>query len=97
MKKLQLDFPVFDEDGKNIDPQKSAGKLLAASLLRRASNDEGDITKLFGWAMILAKDEPIEIDKGDYKKLKTLVVSDPDMFIILKAPLLDALEKLKFT
>jgi len=96
MSKVKLGFQINDEEGKVIGDGRSAGKILAGSLMRTASKDkEADILKYYDWAMKLGKNEPLELDEGDVTILKDFITKDEMMFVLVKAPLIRALNNAK--
>lgn len=87
MIKIDLNFPIKDLDGKNLANQHAA-EIVSNILL---SQSKGDAIKYFAWSLSLHKDKFIELDGSDYNKLKDLVENDDKLFVIAKAPILQAI------
>lgn len=96
MKKLDLNIQITDESGKPLANGVTLAKSLGSTMLQSGETKEVDILKLYMWALQLGKDGIIEIDKLDLIILKTFVIENKSMYIIVKAPILKAIEELKF-
>lgn len=104
MEKLNLNLPIIDEKGEPVQFKISEGKfeertyaqVLGGTLLQSTSTADSDILKYFTWAMELGKNGFIEIDKADAKTIKVFVTGNPEIFIIVKAPIIQAIDALKF-
>jgi len=98
MKKAKLDLKEFvkDETGKVAQGNMLISTAIAQRMLQSGSKDEAVIIKMVNWAMELGKEGYIEIDEGDVKTIKDWVVQNEELFVIIKAPTIKALDKLKF-
>lgn len=96
MAKLNLNLPIVDETGSQVTPERTVGQTLAFTMIKSVNEQEGDIIKFFDWAQKLGSNKVLEIDEGDVKKLKDFVLKNKELFIIVKAPILKALDKIKF-
>lgn len=97
MAKLNLNKQVVDEMGQSIKSDKTLGQTLAFTLIKSINKNEGEILKYFEWAGKLGKNESLTLDEGDAKILKDFVLGNDDLFVIAKAPILKAVDALKFT
>lgn len=91
--KLNLDLTVLDENGEEVGDQNVA-QIVAGRLMRNASKEESDILKFFSWAQDLSKNNELDLDKGDLKKLRKFILEDDMMFIVVKAPAIEAIDAL---
>lgn len=96
MAKLNLDLPIIDELGNIVMKETSLAKALGGIMLKSTSTSDSDILKYFTWALELGKKGFVEIDKADAKTIKDFVVGNSEIFIIVKAPILQAIDALKF-
>lgn len=106
MAKLNLNRPIVDEMGDPIKKPNSKGELivddttlakaLGGIMIKSVSTVEADILKFFTWASELGKTGIIDIDEGDSKTIRDFVVNNADVFVIIKAPVLKAIDNLKF-
>jgi hypothetical protein len=91
--KLDFNFPVIGLDGRPIEDQFgrpiNAGKILANTLVMQP---EGEIAKLFDWAIAMHRGEQINLDKADQKKLRDFIEKSQQMAILIKKHLLDVLD-----
>lgn len=93
MKILQLDFFMKDEYVKEL--KETVGEAFANVLIHASPRTEDKIKKFGNWSRILARGEPLELDDVDVASLRKFVVTDPNMHVILKEPLLDAFDELE--
>jgi hypothetical protein len=84
MKKIDLNFPILDLDGIELEGS-NAGKIVANVLVNQT---QGDAVKFWGWALELNKRMPIELDESDFSTLKTFVKNSEALPIITKAQIL---------
>lgn len=96
MKKLNLNKPLLDETGKEVMKPLTLASSLGNTMLKSEQTTEVDILKLYTWALTLGKTGILELDEADAKALKTFVIEDPTLYIIVKAPILKEIDKLKF-
>lgn len=107
MEKLDLNLPVLNEIGEPVmAPKNVAGKpvmdqlslatSLGGSLLESGDTSEVGILRLYTWALELGKTGIIELNQADAEELKQFVINNEALFVIIKAPILKELEKLKF-
>jgi hypothetical protein len=96
MAKLNLNVPVVDETGSILNPEKTLGQTLAFVMVKSINKVETDIIKFYDWAQKLGENKPLEIDEADSKKLKDFVINNEDMYLVVKAPIIKAIDKLKF-
>ena len=96
MEKLNLNLPLVDENGKAVMEKTTIAQLLGGTLLQSDTTSETDILKFFTWALELGNKGVIELDESDARKLKNFVVSNKPIFVILKHPILQAIDNLKF-
>ncbi len=91
MKKVDLNFKVFNADGSTLP--KKAGQNLAVFLERSVLKEESKIVKYFNWSRILCTSGILELDEGDIIELTTFIKEHEGMFTLLKRPLLEAFSK----
>ena len=96
MEKLKLNSPIMDEFGQIVIKDMTIGQSLASRLMKSVSNDETKILKFYNWAKVLGKDNPLELDEVDAELLKQFVINDQELFNIVKAPVVRAINSLKF-
>lgn len=96
MAKLRLNIPLMDEEGKPVVPSATLAKVLGSTMLKSGNTVESDILKFFTWALELGKSGEIELDKADSVFLNKYIVEEPNLFIIVKAPIMQEIENLKF-
>ena len=87
--KLNFNVPIFDLDGNPI-PDTNAGKLLANTLVYQP---EGEIIKLFDWALILNKGEILDLDRADRKYMTDFIKNSRTLTLLAKKQMLDILDK----
>ena len=68
--KLDFNVPITDLDGNPL-PDTNAGKLLANTLIFQP---EGDIVKLYDWAITLNRKETLNLDRSDRKWMQTFLL-----------------------
>ncbi|URM37130.1 hypothetical protein [Flavobacterium anhuiense] len=88
MAKLNLNAPVLDLDGKEIE-NTNIGKTLASAL---AGSSSGDPLKYMHWATKLHKGEPLELDPSDLSLLKDFVTANQGFTNLLKARILESIK-----
>ncbi len=86
---INLNYPIKDLDGNDIESASTLGKLLANQLVSVA---KGDVLKFFDWAMRFNKGEVVELDRSDYEKLKEFVINAETLTILAKGQILPLLE-----
>ena len=84
MRKIDLNFPILDLEGKEVE-KSNAGKIIANVLVNQS---QGDALKFWGWALELNKKEPIELDESDFSTLKDFIKNSEALPIITKAQVL---------
>ena len=94
--KLNLRIPIIDELGKVTVPGRNVGSALAQQMLQSGSNEETEIYKIFDWALTLGKGDRIDLNEGDAKMLRKWIVDNKELFILVKAPALKAIDALDF-
>lgn len=94
--KLDLNKPLLDEGGQVVMSPLTLGTSLGSTMLKSENTTEVDILKLYTWALELGQKGVIELDKTDAKILKDFVIAAPNLFVIVKAPILKEIENLKF-
>lgn len=96
MTTLNLTKVLTDESGEATKPETTLAKALGAIMIKSGTTDESQILKFFTWALELGQKGKIELDKADASTLRKFVVEHPDLFIIVKAPVIQEIDKLKF-
>ncbi len=96
MAKLNLNRPIVDENGEQVMADSNLAKALGGTMIKSVSTTEADILKFFTWATELGKSGTIDIDEGDSKTIREFVLNNEDLFVIIKAPVLKAIDDLKF-
>ncbi len=92
-KTINFNAPVIGLDSitlKDSTGDISLGKIFAPVI---AGQNKGDSLKLFSWAMAIYKAEDLALDKSDINVLKELINSDGQMTVLVKAQLLEILNK----
>lgn len=92
--KLNFNRQLVTADGKQLG-QMSIGRLFSTELSSAAIKDKAVIFKYWDWAKKLAKDEVIDVDKGDQETLVNAIVASETMATVLKAQLLEVIEDAK--
>lgn len=96
MKTLDLNIPITDEAGTKLPSGTTLAKSLGSTMLQSGQTKESDILKLYTWALQLGKTGILELDEADAVALKTFIIENTQLYIIVKAPVLKEIEKLKF-
>lgn len=89
MAKLNFDFLFKDLEGKEIK-DADAGKMLGNAL---ATSNKGDAVKTFEMAMKIYNHIEFEVDKSDKQMLVDFVKSNDGLTNLVKAQLLDIIQK----
>lgn len=92
-KKINFNVPVKGLDGKVVSDENgeiTLGKLFAPII---AGQSKGDALKLLSWAMAMYKNEDLMLDKSDIAVMKNLINEAQQITIMVKAPLLELLDK----
>jgi len=89
MKKVNLNFELFDLNGKAIS---TAGKIVCGFLM---SEMKGDAEKLYDWAITFSKGEEVSMDNSDFSKFKELIKLTERLSVMVKAPIIKYLEGVK--
>lgn len=92
-KKINFNSPVIGLDGAALNDANGEvllGKILAPVI---AGQNKGDSLKLLSWAMTIYKNDVLALDKSDINVLKELINTDSQMTILVKAQLLEILDK----
>ena len=92
-KKINFNQPLAGLDGNSltdINGEVTLGKVFAPII---AGQNKGDALKLLSWAMTMYKSENLCLDKSDIVVLKELINSNEQMTILVKAQLLELLDK----
>jgi hypothetical protein len=81
-------------NGDFAEKAETIGETLAGMLASAGEvQDVSLITKYWSWAKSLAQKEPLSLDKADKKSLESFVQTDKRMNVILKAQILEIIEK----
>lgn len=96
MAKLDLKLPIVDEKGDQVASEETIGTTIGKLMMKSVSDTEGDILKFFGWAQNLGSGKPIDIDEADSKTIKKWITESKELYVIVKAPVLKAIDNLKF-
>jgi hypothetical protein len=92
-KKINFNMPLFGLDGNSltdVNGEVTLGKIFAPII---AGQNKGDSLKLLSWAMAIYKNEDLVLDKSDTNVLKELINTDQQMTVLVKAQLLELLDK----
>jgi len=95
MIKVDLNVPLKGLDGTVVNENGTpltCGKVLANQL---ASASEGDAIKMYGWAVKMYENQPVEVDDSDFKKMRDFTEASKQMSILAKAQILSALDECK--
>ena len=88
--KVNLNKPLQDLSGKPLKDDQgqpsNIGKVLAEVL---ATQNKGDIIKLWDWAQALYHGKPIDLDRADQDTLKKFIEEHEQATILVKAQLLE--------
>lgn len=96
MKKLDLNVPILDANGDVAIENTTIAQALGNIMINSTSTSENDILKMFTWALQLGENGCIDIDEADSKTIKDFIVNNKEVFVIIKAPVLKAIDDLKF-
>jgi len=86
---MTLDFSRQLLNIKGEKQPSTIGELLADVLVTENSTNA---VKLYGWAIKLTNNEPLELDKADRKTLEDMIQNNGRMVVLLKAQLLEVFE-----
>jgi hypothetical protein len=92
-KKINFNSPIIGLDGialTDANGEVPLSKIFAPVI---AGQNKGDSFKLLSWAMEIFKGEDLALDKSDISVLKEIINSDSQMTILVKAQLLEILNK----
>jgi hypothetical protein len=82
---IEMNIPITGLDGQPIEGSH-AGKTLATVLV---SQPEGEVIKLYDWALKLYNGQPIELDRADKEYLVNFIKKSPALTLLVKKQLLD--------
>lgn len=91
--KVNFNVPVLNLDGKPINEglePANLGKVLGNTLVMVS---QGDVLKFYGWAMKMNNGDVVDLDKSDQETLKKFVTENQNLTILVKAQILELLEK----
>lgn len=88
MKKIDLNKPILDLDGKEIEGS-NLGKLVAQMLVTAS---RGDALKFMAWALKLHNGETLELDPSDKETLRNFIKDHEQLTILSKAQMLQCFE-----
>lgn len=77
--------PIEDQFGRNI----IAGKVLANALVMQP---QGEVAKLFDWAIALHRGEIVDLDRADQNKVREFIESSNQIVILVKHCLLSIMD-----
>ncbi len=92
-KKINFNFPLIGLEGNpltDVNGDVTLGKIFAPLI---AGQNKGDALKLLSWAIAIYKNEDLALDKSDINVLKELINTDQQMTVLVKAQLLELLDK----
>ncbi len=87
--KLRFNKPMLDLNDESI-PGETLGQRLSGFL---AGATKGDAIKMFEWARTLYKNEVLDLDTSDQKKLNAFISEHEGISNILKAQCLEVMDK----
>lgn len=90
MKNINLNFDLLQLDGSKFE---NAGKVIAGVLV--SDTKDNDAIKLYGWALQLYEGKSISLDNSDFNKLRTFVNNHPNIFVLVKAQVINYLDSIK--
>lgn len=84
---LNIDKQPMQQDGKPL----TLGRVLGNALFMATKASKDDALRFYTWAIQLAGDGKITVNKGDVQTLQTFVTGIEGMAVAVKAPILEAL------
>jgi hypothetical protein len=88
-----VNFKMLPGEPEPEGEQRKLGDVLAYALSRSDSNR--DPLKLWNWAVKLATDCVLELDKSDRALLRDVVVTDKMLFVSSKGQLIELIDSVK--
>lgn len=93
--KIDLNVPVLDLAGVPIKESGNSPEIVTCSRLlsnNLIQGSKGDAIKFYDWAQALYKNQPIEVDNSDFKKIRSFIDESEGVSILAKAQILKALD-----